>query len=98
MIHCCVEMLAGVRSSASPAVVRRKDFDPLHQHKYTFTVSTTKRYTAVKNHVMCDISELIHRVLDVVAVSSEDYKIWIQGLHLFLDASGSSLDELTRYS
>ena len=39
----CAEYLVGVRSSASPTVIGRKDFEPLGQHKYAFTILTATR-------------------------------------------------------
>lgn len=60
------DVLVGIRSSASPAVVNRKDFDPLHKHKYAFTIFTRSR------------------ILDVVALSSEDFKIWLSGIQVLV--------------
>jgi len=37
------DILVGVRSSASPAVFGRKDFDPMNKHKYSFTIFTSSR-------------------------------------------------------
>ena len=34
------------------------------------------------------------RVLDVVAVSSEDYKIWLNGLQLLLDLGGTNANRV----
>ena len=41
--HAHSDILVGVRSSASPAVFGRKDFDPLNKHKYAFTIFTGSR-------------------------------------------------------
>ena len=34
------------------------------------------------------------RVLDVVAVSSEDYKVWLNGLQLVLDLGGANIKQV----
>ena len=53
MLHECLlyrtitifsDILVGVRSSASSAVIGRKDFDPMNKHKYAFTIFTSTRY------------------------------------------------------
>ena len=38
------DILVGVRSSASSAVIGRKDYDPMNKHKYAFTIFTSTRY------------------------------------------------------
>lgn len=43
----CSDILVGVRSSASPAVFGRKDFDPVNKHKFAFTIFTNVRYIKV---------------------------------------------------
>ena len=40
------DILVGVRSSASPVVFSRKDFDPMNKHKYSFSIFTASRYSA----------------------------------------------------
>jgi len=37
------DILVGVRSSASPAIFGRADFDPLDKHKYAYTIFTSNR-------------------------------------------------------
>ncbi|XP_065884108.1 ankyrin repeat, PH and SEC7 domain containing protein secG-like [Dysidea avara] len=61
------DKLLNVRSSVSPLVQGRKDFDPVVKHRYAFTILTT------------------HHVINVVALSSEDYKIWVNGLQFLLE-------------
>ena len=38
------DTLVGIRSSASPAIYGRKDFDPIDKHKFAFTIFTSNRY------------------------------------------------------
>ena len=38
-----LDVLVGTRSSASPAIFGRKDFDPIDKHKYAFTIFTSNR-------------------------------------------------------
>ena len=37
------DSLIGVRHSASSAILRRKDFDPIVKHKYAFTIFTKNK-------------------------------------------------------
>ena len=37
------DILVGVRSSASQAILRRRDFDPIQKHKFAFTIFTSTR-------------------------------------------------------
>jgi hypothetical protein len=61
------DQLIGVRSSASNAILKRKDFDPVNRHKYAFTIFTKDK------------------IIDVIALSSEDFKIWLNGLQLLIN-------------
>lgn len=42
------DILVGTRSSASPAIFGRKDFDPIDKHKYSFTIFTRNRQAFFK--------------------------------------------------
>ena len=45
------DRLVGVRTSASSAILQRKDFDPLDKHKYTFTIFTDSKYVNTHTHL-----------------------------------------------
>lgn len=52
MLGCLfADILVGTRSSASPAIYGRKDFDPIDKHKYAFTIFTSNRYKAIHNQL-----------------------------------------------
>ena len=100
LLFSAIEVIVGVHSSASPIVTRWVDFDPLHGHKYTLAIITTKRYSNMdyEHTIAYSYSQnCADRVLDVVAISSEDYKIRIKGLQLILDNSGGLNFEQTSY-
>ena len=43
MLNLFTDKLLDVRSSVSPLVQGRKDFDPVVKHRYAFTILTTHR-------------------------------------------------------